>query len=102
DRSHAITEVSLSVVENEIVCIVGESGSGKSMMANAIMRLLPQGVTTDHGRILFVGRDLCVASDEQDAPMVGSCSWVVIFASHRPPRGAASVAPRSRWCSRSR
>src|SRR5690625_6704222 len=22
----------------------------------------PQGVTTDHGRILFVGRDLCVAS----------------------------------------
>ncbi|MDU6134956.1 ABC transporter ATP-binding protein, partial [Bradyrhizobium sp.] len=62
DRSHAITEVSLSVVENEIVCIVGESGSGKSMMANAIMRLLPQGVTTDHGRILFVGRDLCVAS----------------------------------------
>lgn len=61
DRSHAITEVSLSVAENEIVCIVGESGSGKSMMANAIMRLLPQGVTTDHGRILFVGRDLCAA-----------------------------------------
>ncbi|MGY4308635.1 peptide/nickel transport system ATP-binding protein [Bradyrhizobium sp. USDA 4369] len=62
DRSHAITEVSLSVAEKEIVCIVGESGSGKSMMANAIMRLLPQGVTTDHGRILFVGRDLCAAS----------------------------------------
>ncbi|WP_035659729.1 ABC transporter ATP-binding protein, partial [Bradyrhizobium sp. STM 3809] len=62
DRTHAIAEVSLSVAENEIVCIVGESGSGKSMMANAIMRLLPEGVTTDGGRILFMGRDLCTAS----------------------------------------
>ncbi|BAM89979.1 putative ABC transporter ATP-binding protein [Bradyrhizobium oligotrophicum S58] len=62
DRTHAISEVSLSIAENEIVCIVGESGSGKSMMANAIMRLLPEGVTTDGGRILFCGRDLCTAS----------------------------------------
>lgn len=62
DRTHAISEVSLSIAENEIVCIVGESGSGKSMMANAIMRLLPEGVTTDGGRILFSGRDLCTAS----------------------------------------
>ncbi|MGJ5045542.1 ABC transporter ATP-binding protein [Bradyrhizobium oligotrophicum] len=62
DRMHAISEVSLSVAENEIVCIVGESGSGKSMMANAIMRLLPDGVGTDGGRILFAGRDLCTAA----------------------------------------
>ncbi|CAL77717.1 putative ABC transporter, ATP-binding protein [Bradyrhizobium sp. ORS 278] len=62
DRVHAISEVSLSIAENEIVCIVGESGSGKSMMANAIMRLLPDGVTTDGGRLLFAGRDLCTAS----------------------------------------
>ncbi|CCD93469.1 putative ABC transporter, ATP-binding protein [Bradyrhizobium sp. ORS 375] len=62
DRTHAISEVSLSVAENEIVCIVGESGSGKSMMANTIMRLLPDGVTTDGGRLLFAGRDLCTAS----------------------------------------
>ncbi|WP_316236434.1 ABC transporter ATP-binding protein [Bradyrhizobium sp. SZCCHNR1015] len=62
DRTHAISEVSLSVAENEIVCIVGESGSGKSMMANAVMRLLPDGVGTDGGRILFAGRDLCTAA----------------------------------------
>ncbi|MGJ4947201.1 ABC transporter ATP-binding protein [Bradyrhizobium sp. HKCCYLS20291] len=61
DRTHAISEVSLSIAENEIVCIVGESGSGKSMMANAIMRLLPEGVSTDGGQILFAGRDLCTA-----------------------------------------
>ncbi|CCD83977.1 Glutathione import ATP-binding protein GsiA [Bradyrhizobium sp. ORS 285] len=62
DRTHAISEVSLTIAENEIVCIVGESGSGKSMMANAIMRLLPQGVSTDNGRILFGDRDLCTTS----------------------------------------
>ncbi|MGJ4888798.1 ABC transporter ATP-binding protein [Bradyrhizobium sp. HKCCYLRH3099] len=59
DRTHAISELSLSVAENEIVCIVGESGSGKSMMANAVMRLLPNNVSIDGGRILFAGRDLC-------------------------------------------
>ncbi|WP_315780052.1 ABC transporter ATP-binding protein [Bradyrhizobium sp. SZCCHNPS1003] len=62
DRTHAISEVSLAIAENEIVCIVGESGSGKSMMANAIMRLLPDGVGTDGGHILFTGRDLCTAT----------------------------------------
>ncbi|UFZ05842.1 ABC transporter ATP-binding protein [Bradyrhizobium ontarionense] len=62
DRTHALSEVSLSIAENEIVCIVGESGSGKSMMANAVMRLLPDGVVTDGGRILFSGRDLCAAT----------------------------------------
>ncbi len=62
DRSHALKEVSLSVASNEIVCVVGESGSGKSMMANTIMRLLPQGVAIDGGRVLFEGRDLVAAS----------------------------------------
>jgi peptide/nickel transport system ATP-binding protein len=62
DRSHALKDVSLSIASNEILCIVGESGSGKSMMANAIMRLLPQGVEIDGGRALFEGRDLCAAT----------------------------------------
>ena len=59
DRSHAMANVSLTLAANEILCVVGESGSGKSMTANAIMRLLPGGVTIDGGRILFEGRDLC-------------------------------------------
>jgi peptide/nickel transport system ATP-binding protein len=62
DRAHALSEVSLQVAPNEILCVVGESGSGKSMMANAIMRLLPNEVTIDDGRMLFEGRDLCAAS----------------------------------------
>ncbi|AOO80323.1 ABC transporter ATP-binding protein [Bosea vaviloviae] len=65
DRSHAMTEVTLSVAANEILCVVGESGSGKSMTANAIMRLLPGGVEIDGGRILFEGHDLAGVSEAQ-------------------------------------
>ncbi len=62
DRANALTDVSLSIAANEILCIVGESGSGKSMMANAIMRLLPDSVAIENGRMLFEGRDLCTMS----------------------------------------
>ena len=62
DRPHAVSGVSLSIAANEILCVVGESGSGKSIMANAIMRLLPGEVTTDGGRIMFEGRDLAAAT----------------------------------------
>jgi peptide/nickel transport system ATP-binding protein len=61
DRPQALSGVSLSVANNEILCVVGESGSGKSMMANAIMRLLPEGVSIDAGRVLFEDRDLAAA-----------------------------------------
>ena len=62
DRPHALSDVSLSIAANEILCVVGESGSGKSIMANAIMRLLPGEVSIDGGRVLFEGRDLATAT----------------------------------------
>ncbi len=62
DRPHALSDVSISIASNEIVCVVGESGSGKSMMANAIMRLLPNDVRIDGGRVMFEGRDLATAT----------------------------------------
>ncbi|MGB3445961.1 MAG: ABC transporter ATP-binding protein [Xanthobacteraceae bacterium] len=62
DRTQALSDVSLSIAANEILCVVGESGSGKSVMANTIMRLLPNEVAVDGGRILFEGRDLANAS----------------------------------------
>ncbi len=65
DRPHALVGVTLALAENEILCVVGESGSGKSMLANAVMRLLPQGVAPDAGRILFDGRDLLGASEAE-------------------------------------
>jgi peptide/nickel transport system ATP-binding protein len=65
DRPHALQDVTLSLNANEIVCVVGESGSGKSMMANAVMRLLPQGVDIDGGQVLFEGRDLAQVSEAE-------------------------------------
>src|ERR1700710_1220353 len=57
DRPHALSDVSLSIAANEILCVVGESGSG-----NAIMRLLPSEVAIDGGRVMFEGRDLAAAT----------------------------------------
>jgi peptide/nickel transport system ATP-binding protein len=65
DRPQALSAVSLSVAANEILCVVGESGSGKSIMANAIMRLLPDGVSIEAGRVMFEGRDLAKASADE-------------------------------------
>jgi peptide/nickel transport system ATP-binding protein len=62
DRPHALSDVSLSIAANEILCVVGESGSGKSIMANTIMRLLPSEVNIDGGRVMFEGRDLAKAT----------------------------------------
>jgi peptide/nickel transport system ATP-binding protein len=78
DRPRALANVSLSVAANEILCVVGESGSGKSMMANAIMRLLPQGVTIDSGRVLFEGRDL-VSADAAEMRAVRGAGIAMIF-----------------------
>lgn len=58
DRSHALYDLSLDVQPGEVVCVVGESGSGKSMLANAILRLLPAAVEITAGRILLNGQDL--------------------------------------------
>jgi peptide/nickel transport system ATP-binding protein len=78
DRARALSDVSLSIASNEILCVVGESGSGKSMMANAIMRLLPDSVTVDSGRMLFEGRDLCTASPAEMRRIRGA-SIAMIF-----------------------
>ena len=63
DRPEALRQVSLDLHAGEILCVVGESGSGKSMMASAIMRLLPGNVRISGGSILFEGKDLASANE---------------------------------------
>ena len=59
ERERAVSDVSLELARNEILCVVGGSGSGKSVMARAIMGLLPMpDVRVTGGRILFDGEDL--------------------------------------------
>jgi peptide/nickel transport system ATP-binding protein len=59
DRAEAVSDVTLDLRRNEIVCVVGESGSGKSVMCRAVMGLLPAPhVRASGGRIVFHGDDL--------------------------------------------
>ncbi|WP_454767085.1 ABC transporter ATP-binding protein [Cupriavidus campinensis] len=59
DRALAVTDASLTLHPGQTLCVVGESGSGKSMIANAVMGLLPRPhVEPVAGQILFDGRDL--------------------------------------------
>jgi peptide/nickel transport system ATP-binding protein len=58
DRQHAVEDVSLSLRRDEILCVVGESGSGKSVMARAIVGLLPPRLYASAGEIRFDGEDL--------------------------------------------
>jgi len=73
DRLHAIDGVSLALHEDEILCIVGESGSGKSMMARAIMGLLPgPKVFASGGAVRFEGENLLQASPARLRDIRGS------------------------------
>ena len=57
DRPHAVNGVSLEVMRREILCVVGESGSGKSVMAKAILRLLPEPhVRVTGGQVIYDGQ----------------------------------------------
>lgn len=50
--------VDLTVEPGEAVAIVGESGSGKSMLAKAVVGLLPPGVVATSGGVHYNGEDL--------------------------------------------
>ena len=65
DRAEALTDVSLDLHRGEILCVVGESGSGKSMLANAVMGLLPEGVAAKQGRIHLGETDLLALTEAQ-------------------------------------
>ncbi|CAN7405083.1 ABC transporter ATP-binding protein [Bosea sp. LjRoot9] len=58
DRTHAVEGVTLAIAPGETLCVVGESGSGKSMIAHAVMGLLPKAVKPAGGAIRLAGRDL--------------------------------------------
>jgi peptide/nickel transport system ATP-binding protein len=63
DRAHAVNGVSLTVDRGEICCVVGESGSGKTVLAHAIMGLLPPGLAATGGDIRLTGEALLAASE---------------------------------------
>jgi peptide/nickel transport system ATP-binding protein len=61
----AVDGVSWSIQPGETLGIVGESGSGKSVSALALMGLLQKPQAKVSGRILFRGRDLLAAGEDE-------------------------------------
>lgn len=74
----AVSGVSFSVGEREIVSIVGESGSGKTTLIRAILGILPPGGQITDGRILLLGRDL-VKCDEDEMRKIRGKEAAMIF-----------------------
>ncbi|MBG0789762.1 MAG: ABC transporter ATP-binding protein [Desulfovibrionaceae bacterium] len=58
---HPVRDLSLDIGDGEIVAVVGSSGSGKSLLAHAVLGLLPGNARTS-GEILFKGTPLTSAS----------------------------------------
>ena len=54
---HAVEKMDLEIKSGEIVAVVGSSGSGKSLLAHAIMGILPYNSEMD-GEIRFLGEPL--------------------------------------------
>ncbi|MBC7395771.1 MAG: ABC transporter ATP-binding protein [Variovorax sp.] len=66
DRPLAVEAASFALLPGQTLCVVGESGSGKSMIANAVMGLLPRpNVEPVAGKILFEGIDLLTLTEAQ-------------------------------------
>ncbi len=58
DRELAVSGVSFRIAERETLCLVGESGSGKTVVANAVMGMLPRKLPVKSGEVLLEGRPL--------------------------------------------
>ncbi|HYF55151.1 MAG TPA: ABC transporter ATP-binding protein [Salinarimonas sp.] len=62
----AVDRVSFDIAKGETLALVGESGSGKSVTALSVLKLLPYPAAHHpSGRILFKGRDLMPASEDE-------------------------------------
>ena len=70
---HAVEKMDLEIKSGEIVAVVGSSGSGKSLLAHAIMGILPYNSEMD-GEIRFLHH----RRGDQDTPRhaAGELKWV--------------------------
>lgn len=81
-----VRSVSFRLERGEVTALVGESGCGKTMMALALMGLLPPGAE-GAGRIRLLGKSMPVGQDRAMAPLRGRVMAMVFqdpFASLNP------------------
>jgi peptide/nickel transport system ATP-binding protein len=61
ERVEAVREVSLEMLEGEVVALVGETGSGKTTLGRLLVGLLE----ADGGRVVFEGQDLAAVNGRE-------------------------------------
>lgn len=83
----AVDNVSLEVMENEIVGIAGESGCGKSTLLKTMIGLIKPPLTVLRGKIMysFDGRDIDIISQKEE---INNLRWRVVS---YVPQGSMSV-----------
>ena len=77
DRAHAVDGLSLTIEPGRTLCIVGESGSGKSVMATAVMGLLPKALRATQGHIRLNGESLLDAGEARLRDLRGKAMGMV-------------------------
>ncbi|MDM0045195.1 ABC transporter ATP-binding protein [Variovorax dokdonensis] len=77
DRPYAVQNISFEVRPGKIVCLLGESGSGKSVIASAVMGLLPEGLAPTAGSIQLLGRELVGAPQTEFRALRGPAMSMV-------------------------
>jgi peptide/nickel transport system ATP-binding protein len=71
-RLKIVEDVSFRILPGQFFALVGESGSGKTMIARAIMRLLPDALLAIDGTIRFGAHELAHADEKTLRPLRGS------------------------------
>lgn len=93
-----VDNVSLSIKRGQILGLVGESGSGKSMLALAIMGLVPGSGQPTSGRIFLNGQNLLQKSEDQLRQIRGRDVSIVFqdpLVSLNPVKSVGSLLTRS-------
>jgi peptide/nickel transport system ATP-binding protein len=77
DRALALQGIALAVTAGQTLCVVGESGSGKSVLAMAVMGLLPRELRPTGGSIRLQGESLLAASPQRLRALRGRAMGMV-------------------------
>lgn len=71
DDKVVLSDVSFTIGRDEVLGIVGETGGGKSVLARALIKLLPDGLRALSGQILINGEAIAGFSKEDDRRLRG-------------------------------